>query len=254
MIAEANLYLPADATVPAIYERAFAAVDISGLGETSVNSLSRVLATSSLPASTIDRVRPFDLWLSRGMAEQVLQIVNLVSSRPRVSKLEFFVALALVALAQTSKGVTPCSISILHTDGCVDVSIEQVAALSSENRLPEPTLDLDRLQASNSTFTMPPPYRQNSVDPWSTAPRFGPPQNPSSILGTGGSGGLAGGLIHGASSALSGTGLPPEWWKRQESVRVTILGQQGFILNRYTVYEIMTEVRSKWFLYCDYIE
>lgn len=33
------------------------------------------------------------------------QIVNLVSSRPRVSKLEFFVALALVALAQTGKGV-----------------------------------------------------------------------------------------------------------------------------------------------------
>lgn len=33
-----------------------------------------------------------------------LQIVNLVSSRPRVSKLEFFVALALVALAQQEKG------------------------------------------------------------------------------------------------------------------------------------------------------
>lgn len=32
------------------------------------------------------------------------QIVNLVSTKPRVSKLEFFVALALVALAQTGKG------------------------------------------------------------------------------------------------------------------------------------------------------
>ena len=32
------------------------------------------------------------------------KIVNLVSTRPRVSKLEFFVALALVALAQTGKG------------------------------------------------------------------------------------------------------------------------------------------------------
>lgn len=46
----------ADATVPAIYHRAFAAVDPSGFGETSVNSLSRILATSGLPASTIDRV------------------------------------------------------------------------------------------------------------------------------------------------------------------------------------------------------
>lgn len=32
------------------------------------------------------------------------QIVNLVSSRSRVSKLEFFVALALLALAQSGKG------------------------------------------------------------------------------------------------------------------------------------------------------
>jgi len=33
-----------------------------------------------------------------------LQIVNLVSARARVSKLEFYVALALVALAQSGKG------------------------------------------------------------------------------------------------------------------------------------------------------
>lgn len=37
-------------------------------------------------------------------AETDIQIANLVSSRPRVSKLEFFVALALVALAQSGKG------------------------------------------------------------------------------------------------------------------------------------------------------
>lgn len=34
----------------------------------------------------------------------ISQIVSLVSTRPRVSKLEFFVALALVALAQSGKG------------------------------------------------------------------------------------------------------------------------------------------------------
>jgi sorting nexin-8 len=32
-------------------------VDPTNIGETSVNALSRVLGTSSLPASTIDRVR-----------------------------------------------------------------------------------------------------------------------------------------------------------------------------------------------------
>ncbi|KAJ7091376.1 hypothetical protein B0H15DRAFT_883656 [Mycena belliarum] len=194
----------ADATVPAIYNQSFQLVDPSNTGETSVNSLSRVLGTSSLPAATIDK------------------IVNLVSSRPRVSKLEFFVALALVALAQAGK----------------DVSIEQVAALSSQNTLPEPALDLSRLPPSASTFS-PANYRQNGAgirapvpayaadDPWNTnsrvvvAPSNGFDPAPSM-----------------APSSLAGTGLPSNWWKRQETANVTILGQQGFILNRYMVYEI----------------
>ncbi len=120
-----------------------------------------------------------------------------------------------------------------------ELSIEQVAALSSQNALPEPTLDLDRIQSSTSTFTIPPPYRQNSVDPWSTTARIPP------ALGGGTGGTLAGGPVNGAQSVISGTGLPSEWWKRQENIRVTILGQQGFILNRYTVYEITTEVGAE---------
>ncbi|KAF8074872.1 hypothetical protein FPV67DRAFT_602791 [Lyophyllum atratum] len=204
----------ADATVPAIYNASFAAVDPGNTGETSVNSLSRVLSTSSLPAATIDK------------------IVNLVSSRPRVSKLEFFVALALVALAQAGK----------------DISIEQVAALSSQNTLPEPNLDLSRLQPSTSSFVPPAPtYRQDSTqtirapapayssdDPWNTNPRYGLPQ---------GSGfdNSRGAVINGTPSSLAGTGLPRDWWKKQEVIRVNILGPQGFILNRYMVYEIATD-------------
>ncbi|KAJ7115998.1 hypothetical protein C8R44DRAFT_628551 [Mycena epipterygia] len=199
----------ADATVPAIYNQSFQLVDPTNTGETSVNSLSRVLGTSSLPAATIDR------------------IVNLVSSRPRVSKLEFFVALALVALAQAGK----------------DVSIEQVAALSSQNTLPEPALDLSRLPPSASTFA-PTNYRQNSAagirspvpayatdDPWNTNSRVGVTPNNGFDAGQTS-------VISGAPSNLSGTGLPPNWWKKQETVNVSILGQQGFILNRYMVYEI----------------
>ncbi|KAG5647817.1 hypothetical protein DXG03_007740 [Asterophora parasitica] len=204
----------ADATVPAIYNAAFAAVDAANLGEVSVNALSRVLNTSALPAATIDK------------------IVNLVSSRPRVSKLEFFVALALVALAQAGK----------------DVSIEQVAALSSQNTLPEPALDLSRLQTSTSSFAPPTPnYRQDSVntirapapayasdDPWNTNPRYGPP--PSSGFSN-----SEIGAANGAPSSLAGTGLPKEWWRKQEVVRVNLLGPQGFILNRYMVYEIASD-------------
>ncbi|TRM65617.1 hypothetical protein BD626DRAFT_398892 [Schizophyllum amplum] len=200
----------ADATVPAIYSRAFSAVDVDNAGDVSVNSLSRVLATSSLPASTIDR------------------IVNLVSSRPRVSKLEFFVALALVALAQSGK----------------DVSIEQVAALSSQNTLPEPSLDLDTLQPSASTFYKPisPPISSpapaySSFDPWNP--------NPFSQTALDNAGTTAppiggAGLPNGLPSNFSGSGLPSEWWRKLENVQVSTVGQQGFILNRYTVYQITT--------------
>ncbi|KAJ3865164.1 hypothetical protein EV359DRAFT_39426 [Lentinula novae-zelandiae] len=202
----------ADATVPSVYTRAFAAVDPGNIGETSVNSLSRVLATASLPASTIDK------------------IVNIVSSKPRVSKLEFFVALALVALAQSGK----------------EVSIEQVAALSSQNELPEPTLDLNSLQPSASTFSAPvPSYTQDTVirspaphytpdDPWDTTTRY--ISAPSNMSGFGNSG-----FGPGAPSTVTGTGLSKDWWKNQKSVSVTIQGQQGFILNRYTVYQVSTE-------------
>ncbi|KAF9223972.1 hypothetical protein BS17DRAFT_829865 [Gyrodon lividus] len=203
----------ADAAVPETYNRAFAVVDVTNSGEVSVSALSRALATCLLPAATIDK------------------IVNLVSSQPRVSRLEFFVALALVALAQSGK----------------DIGIEQVAALAAENNLPIPTLNLDSLQSSTSAFTSSySPYRQNTIrssphtyaseDPWSI-PRY-----------SGTTGGVSdfnqprsATTINGASSTLSGTGLPKDWWKKQESVNVIIQGQQGFILNRYTVYEITTE-------------
>ncbi|KAF9047100.1 hypothetical protein BDZ89DRAFT_1058168 [Hymenopellis radicata] len=204
----------ADATLPSIYNAAFAAVDPANTGETSVGSLSRVLATASLPASTIDR------------------IVSIVSSKPRVSRTEFFVALALVALAQDGK----------------DVSVEQVAALSSQNTLPEPKLDLSNLQPSQSTFS--PPFKQNnssivraplptyaSDDPWNTSRMVGGPSNLGGFE-------APGPVRNGAPSALAGSGLPSEWWKRQDSVSVTILGQQGFILNRYTVYQVKTELGS----------
>jgi len=179
--------------------------------------------------------------------EKPCQIVNLVSSRPRVSKLEFFVALALVALAQSGKGMSfQFGCTGRYSCSFLDVSIEQVAALSSQNTLPEPRLDLDSLKPSVSTLT--PNYRQNSGppvrspapayasdDPWSVV-RF----NSGAPSGSGFEGSR--GILNGAPSSLSGSGMPKEWWKKQEKVNVTLLGQQGFILNRYMVYEVITEV------------
>ncbi|KAI9063893.1 hypothetical protein FKP32DRAFT_1571236 [Trametes sanguinea] len=193
-----------DATVPPIYARAWSAVDPGNTGETSVNALSRVLGTSSLSASTIDR------------------IVSLVSSRPRVSRLEFFVALALAALAQSGK----------------DLSVERVAALAQQNALPEPSLDLDSMAPTTSNFQdavrMPLPARGYSTeDPWNVsrfAPAAGAPKVPA-----------LGSINNGAPSSISGTGLPREWWKKQETVFVNVLGHQGFVLNRYLVYEISSD-------------
>jgi hypothetical protein len=123
----------------------------------------------------------------------------------------------------------------------IDVSIEQVAALSSQSTLPEPTLDLTRLQPSMSTIptTRKPnasPLRAtlpsySSEDPWNSNARFtGLPSNATDTL------------PNGTPSTVAGSGLPKDWWKKQENIRVTILGQQGFILNRYMVYEISIEV------------
>jgi len=69
----------------------------------------------------------------------------------------------------------------------VDVSVEQVAALSSQNELPVPSLDLDSLPPSNSTFVPAGPTRNfsetstntiqapvpqySSDDPWNTNTR-----------------------------------------------------------------------------------
>ncbi|KAG9089717.1 Sorting nexin mvp1 [Ceratobasidium sp. 370] len=226
--------LLADAPIPAVYESAFAAVDPSMTGDTSVNALHRVLATSSLPAATIER------------------IVNLVSTRPRVSRLEFFVALALAGLAQSGNEVT----------------IEQVAQAAQQNALPSPTLDLTRLTTPTTstlgyTASPPPPAavpsyraddpwaaRRATLDPFAPASGFGGPAGgvPASGFGAGGvpasgfgSTGAPGNAL-GAGTSILSSGLPIEWWKRQEVALVSIVPEkQGFLLHRYTVYLVQTE-------------
>lgn len=50
-------------------------------------------------------------------------------------------------------------------------------------------------------------------------------------------------LVNGAPSSISGTGLPREWWKRLERVHVQLVGMHGFILNRYMLYAVASDVR-----------
>ncbi len=121
-----------------------------------------------------------------------------------------------------------------------DLSVERVAALAQENALPEPSLDLGSLPPSTSNFhdimQMPPPPTRgySTEDPWSS--KFTTPSAPPKTSGFGG-------VTNGTTSNIAGTGLPREWWKKQETVYVNVLGQQGFILNRYLVYEVSSDVR-----------
>ncbi|KAG9001468.1 Sorting nexin mvp1 [Tulasnella sp. JGI-2019a] len=215
----------ADATAPSIYTEAFAAADPNFTGDMSLSALNRILATSKLPHATIDR------------------IVNLVSSRPRVSKLEFFVAMALVALAQQGK----------------DLSIEQVASIAQQSQtLPSPQLDLSQLQASTFAEPSAPPQINGHSNAYeeslsSPQPQRLPPVPAYSESDPWNSNFRNGGTVVGSSvpattpggSALMG-GLPSNWWNRQKTVTIIILPEkQGFILNRYTVYVIQTEAGAQ---------
>ena len=93
--------------------------------------------------------------------------------------------------------------------------------------------------STSATVVAPPPD-----DPWMTGPRYagagaGVGATPFGVGGINGGGGAAAA----PPSSVSGTGLPSGWWKRQEKVTVQFVGQQGFVLNRYMVYGISTEVR-----------
>lgn len=123
------------------------------------------------------------------------------------------------------------------------MSIEQVAALASQNTLPEPSLHLDSLPSSTANaaalqFARQNPTRDapnratsyNSVDPWNTARAVPVVTDPLDVPFSGG------------PSAVAGSGLPDGWWRNQTKVQVNLLGLQGFILNRYTVYEVVPDV------------
>lgn len=168
------------------------------------------------------------------LAEPCAQVVNLVSTHTRVTKLEFYVALALVGLSQAGEGKRLDSPLASLLMVVADISIERVASLAQQNTLPEPKLDLSTIAASafNNAFRTAPVATPSAYtaadDPWS-APSILPSANntaPSPAVGL---------------PPTIGTGLPRDWFRRQESVRVDVHGQLGFIFNRYTVYEVQSE-------------
>ncbi|KAG8777436.1 Sorting nexin mvp1 [Serendipita sp. 405] len=181
-----------NAQIPPVYAQTFTTMDTLGTGTVSINSLQRVISTSGLPAATIE------------------QIINLVSSKSRVSRGEFYVALALVGLAQQDQGI----------------SIENVAKLAQQNELPVPSLDASALAAIGSSTVKSsfPPPRPGPVynpdpDPW-TLPSKGTWSGGSPIADAG----------HATASIIS-SGLPPHWWKGQEQFILFSLIPEDLLYN-----------------------
>ena len=125
------------------------------------------------------------------------------------------------------------------------MSIEQVASLAAQDALPVPSLDLGAIAPTASALSSSQPYRSDSTivsprpmghpsyssdDPWSRVTETTNGGNPS--------------LTNGAPSSISGTGLPKDWWRRQERVQVQLVGMQGFILHRYMLYSIASQVST----------
>lgn len=188
------------------------------------------------------------------------------AGRPRPDG-QRYVTFCIVSLTRDWSLIPPLSPPFNHLKKNADVSVEQVALLAQQNTLPEPTLDISMLSystgppqslaaAAYSNSAQPSVTRSGSNssssaavlrstsaavvpvappppadDPWMTGPR--PPFGAAGING----GGAA------PPSSVAGTGLPAGWWKKLDKVTVQFAGQQGFVLNRYMVYGITTEVR-----------
>lgn len=110
--------------------------------------------------------------------------------------------------------------------------------LAQQNALPEPKLDLAAISAPSTLPAYPKPRPQPayaSDDPWGTSAFSGAPAPVTN--GTSAEASTSG------ASMVAGSGLPKSWWTKQEKVTVNFAGQQGFLLNRYMLYELVTEVR-----------
>lgn len=191
----------------------------------------------------------------------------MVSSRPRVSRLEFYIALALAGLAQEGQGEIPFNrinppnfgTQSLHLH-LTDISIEKVAQLAQEDALPEPVIDL--ASVTTSTITPIPALDTSTAATYTQSPDADPWTFPIPATPTSGSShpdalpnmsaGISGGR---APVALTG-GLGKNWWNRQVKAGVSIIPEkQGFILARYTAYLVSPDVwlflsLNKWLDWC----
>ncbi|WOO83512.1 Sorting nexin MVP1 [Vanrija pseudolonga] len=169
---------------PSLYISLFRGLEPSHLGEVSLPAVQRLLLTSKLPASTLERI--LDLTAHNKVA---------------LDRSTFFLALALVALAQNEGG---------------EVSLEALDAALG-------TLPLPQLQRPGPT--QPQSSVSSSFSPWDTAPRYAVPGAQTQTNG---------------DEPLNGGNAEAEaergFWRRLETVDVQIIPEkEGWFLQKYRV-------------------
>ncbi|WWC73211.1 uncharacterized protein I206_107177 [Kwoniella pini CBS 10737] len=199
---------------PAIYVSLFDQLDTTGIGSISLASVHRLLTTSRLPASAIEK------------------IINLTSrDQSSLARQEFFCALALVALAQSSN---------LDED---DITIERLSA--SIPNLPLP--DFKPASSAPDTLSAPPlgysadhspvvtPSTSTGFNAWDNTPRTNGfsdshPQSGDHVS----SGYSANGSAFRSDGILDENQLG--YWKRLEHVDVTLITEkEGWFLQKYRI-------------------
>jgi sorting nexin-8 len=187
---------------PALYLSLLDSLEPQPSGTIPLSSVHRLLSTARLPASTIEHI----LTLTAREASYL-------------SRTEFFCALALVALAQSS-----------HPDEAVNLE-----------RLSQsiPTLPLPNLSPASPRVPVPTAFTPGDTpgtSPWDTAPRQN--GNAHSYLDAGPNGAPSGFSDidqPGGNGALDVEG-ERGYWKKLEKVEVSLVPQkEGWFLQKYTV-------------------
>lgn len=119
-----------------------------------------------------------------------------------------------------------------------DIGIEQIAVYAHNNTLPAPVLHLSSLLSASSTMphsaVSNAPVYSESADPWNYRdPAINGHSSSSASVPVPG--------LNVPSSVTGGLGT--NWWKNQANVEISIVPEkQGFILTRYTVYMVQSDV------------
>lgn len=181
---------------PPVYLSLLDSLDPSPSGVIPLSAVHRLLATSRLPASTVEHI-----------------ITLTARDASSLSRSEFFCALALVSLAQST--------------GETEITLEQLS--ESLPNLPLPTLTA--VQSPRAYVAPDTP----SASPWDTAPRVNGNGVKHDYLDAGDTSAPPSGFTDAPTGAFD-VEAERGYWKKLEKVDVSLVTQkEGWFLQKYTV-------------------